>query len=48
MASLSKSMTASGLMLLVAEGKVKLTDSLESVLGFKAINPNFPNIPITI
>jgi D-alanyl-D-alanine carboxypeptidase len=25
-----------------------MTDSIESLLGFKAINPNFPDIPITV
>ena len=48
MASLSKSIAAAGLMLLVSEGKVKFTDNIATILGFPAINPNFPNIPITV
>lgn len=48
MASLSKSITASGLMLLVEQGKLQLTDNIADLLGFKAVNPNFPTIPITV
>jgi hypothetical protein len=25
-----------------------LTDTLENIFGFKAVNPNYPNIPITV
>ena len=47
-ASLSKSMAAVGLMLLVEQGKLKLTDSISSVAGFDIINPNFPTKQITV
>lgn len=48
MASLSKSVTTCGLMLLVEQGKVKLTDSVATVLGLNVVNPAFPTTPITI
>lgn len=48
MASLSKSITAAGLMLLYEKGKFQFTDDISKHLGFKAVNPNFPDVPITI
>ena len=48
MASLSKSMTAAGLMLLIKEKKVNLTDNLSQIFGFECVNPFFPDTPITI
>lgn len=48
MASLSKSMTASGLLLLVEQGRLRLTDDIAGLLGFAAVNPNFPSAPITV
>lgn len=48
MASLSKSITAAGLMLLYEQNLFKFTDDISRHLGFKAINPNFPNETITI
>lgn len=48
MASLSKSITAAGLMLLYEKGLFNMTDDISKHLGFPAINPNFPDIPITI
>lgn len=48
MASLSKSVTSCGLMLLVEQGKVKLSDSVSTILALNIVNPAFPTIPITI
>lgn len=48
MASLSKSMSVSGLMLLVEQGKVKLSDNINSLLGFDVVNPDFPSKPVTL
>jgi len=47
-ASLSKSVAAAAVMILVEEGKVKLNQSLSSILGFEVKNPNFPNVDITV
>lgn len=48
MASLSKSITAAGLMLLYEKGLFNMTDDISKHLGFQAVNPNFPTVPITI
>lgn len=48
MASLSKSITAAGLILLVKEQKVKLTDTLTKIFGFPVENPFFPGQPLTV
>jgi CubicO group peptidase (beta-lactamase class C family) len=48
MASLSKSMTSAGIMLLVEQGKLKLTDKVSAILGFQLTNPDFPSDQITL
>lgn len=48
MASLSKSITAAGLMLLIKEQKVKFTDTLSKIFGFPIENPFFPGKPLTV
>jgi CubicO group peptidase (beta-lactamase class C family) len=47
-ASLSKSISSCGIMLLVEQGKLKLTDNINSLLGFDIVNPNFPTRQITL
>ena len=47
-ASLSKSMSSCGLLLLVEQNKLKLSDSINSLLGFDVVNPNFPTKSITV
>lgn len=47
-ASASKIMTAIAVMQLVEAGQVKLDDPINQYLPFEVINPNFPDIPITI
>lgn len=47
-ASLSKSVAAAAVMLMVEEGKVKLNQTLTSILGFPVKNPNFPDVDITV
>lgn len=48
LASISKSVTATALMLLYDEGKVDLDADVSSYLGFPLRNPRFPEIPITL
>ncbi len=47
-ASISKAITATGLMLLVDQGAVSLNADISDYLGFEARNPLFPNTPITV
>jgi CubicO group peptidase (beta-lactamase class C family) len=47
-ASISKAITATGLMLLVDQGTVSLDADISDYLGFQARNPLFPNTPITV
>lgn len=47
-ASCSKSFSAVGIMQLVEQGKLKLTDTITSILGFEVKNPHFPDVPITV
>jgi CubicO group peptidase (beta-lactamase class C family) len=47
MASISKTLTATGLMQLYEKGKFALDDSIDKFLPFKVRNPNHPEIPIT-
>ncbi len=46
-ASITKWVTAIGLMTLYDEGKLDLDQDVSSYLGFKVRNPAYPNIPIT-
>lgn len=47
-ASCSKSFSAVAIMQLVEQGKLKLTDSVSSILGFEVKNPHYPDVPITV
>ncbi len=47
-ASISKSFTATGIMQLVEQGKLKLEDDISDLVGFEVRNPEFPEIPITV
>ena len=47
-ASISKSFTATGLMQLVEQGRVALTDDVSDLLGFRVRNPKFPDTVITL
>lgn len=47
-ASVSKAITATGLMILVDEGAINLNDDISQYLGFTARNPQYPNVPITV
>lgn len=47
-ASISKAITATGLMLLVDQGHVDLSADISTYLGFEARNPAYPNMPITV
>jgi len=46
-ASVSKTVTATALMLLWQEGAFKLDDPIAPHLDFKVADPNFPDVPIT-
>ena len=46
-ASITKWVTAIGLMTLYDQGKLDLDKDISSYLGFKVRNPAFPNVPIT-
>lgn len=46
-ASVSKSVTALGLMKLFDQGLFGLDDSISTYLGYNVVNPNFPTVPIT-
>lgn len=46
-ASVSKSVTALGMMKLVNDGLIELDDDISEALGYTVQNPNFPGIPIT-
>ncbi len=46
-ASITKWVTAIGLMALYDQGKLDLDKDISSYLGFKVRNPAFPNVPIT-
>ena len=47
-ASISKSFTATGIMQMVEQGKIKLEGDVSDYVGFPVRNPKYPNIPITI
>lgn len=47
-ASISKAITATGLMLLIDQGAVSLTEDISTYLGFEARNPLYPDTPITV
>lgn len=47
-ASVSKAITATGLMVLVDEGALSLDDDISDYLGFTARNPQYPSVPITV
>lgn len=47
-ASVSKMITAIGVMQLVEQGKLDLQGDVQDYLGFDLRNPNFPDTPITI
>ncbi|MDG1261070.1 MAG: serine hydrolase [Flavobacteriales bacterium] len=47
-ASISKSITATGMMLLKSQLDFSFDDDISEHLGFLVRNPNFPNTPITI
>lgn len=46
-ASISKAVTATALMMLYDEGLFDLNDNINEYLDFEVINPNYPNIDIT-
>ncbi len=48
MASISKLVTALGVMKLVEDGKLKLDTDISEYLGYSVRNPNFPDAPITL
>ena len=35
-------------MQLVEQGKLNLNDTLTKILGYEVVNPNYPNIDITV
>ncbi|MBP3944485.1 beta-lactamase family protein [Sphingobacteriaceae bacterium WQ 2009] len=47
-ASISKSFTATALMQLVEQGKIKLSDDFGDLVGFPIRNPKFPSTKITL
>ncbi len=47
-ASISKTFTGVSIMKAVEQGKVSLDEDINSYLPFKVINPNFPNVKITL
>lgn len=47
-ASITKMVSAVGLMKLVEQGKVSLDDDIGSILGYRVRNPKYPDCPITI
>jgi len=47
-ASISKSFSATGIMQLVAAGKLSLSDDFSNLIGFKVRNPKYPNTVITL
>jgi CubicO group peptidase (beta-lactamase class C family) len=46
-ASISKTITSTALMILYDKGKFKLDDDIGTFLGYKVRNPKFPDVPIT-
>lgn len=46
-ASISKTVTATALMMLYEQGKFDLEDDIDQYLPFEVRNPNFPDVPIT-
>lgn len=47
-ASISKSFTSTGIMQLVQEKRMKLSDDVSKLVGFKVRNPNYPDKVITV
>ena len=47
-ASCSKSFSAVAIMQLIEQGKLKLNQTVSSILGFEVKNPHFPDVPITV
>ncbi|RZK59604.1 MAG: class A beta-lactamase-related serine hydrolase, partial [Pedobacter sp.] len=47
-ASISKSFSATAIMQLVEQGKIKLTDDFSDLVGFKVRNPKYPETIITL
>lgn len=48
LASLSKSFTGASMMQMVEQGKVKLSDDVSKIVGFKVRNPRYPKNKITV
>jgi CubicO group peptidase (beta-lactamase class C family) len=48
MASLSKSITTAALFLLIEQGKLQLTDSVNKLIGFNITNPYYNNTILTV
>ena len=47
-ASITKLVTALGVMRLVEEGKLDLDEDVGKYLGYRVRNPHFPDVPITL
>lgn len=47
-ASISKTITAIAIMQLVEQNLLGLDDNIGDVLGYEVLNPNYPNLPITV
>ncbi len=47
-ASISKSFTATAIMQLKEQGKLKLDQDVSELIGFRVRNPKYPEIPITV
>ncbi len=47
-ASISKTITAIAIMQLVEQNQLGLDDNISNILGYEVLNPNYPNIPITV
>ena len=47
-ASISKSFTATGIMQMVEQGKIKLEEDVSELVGYPIRNPKYPDTPITV
>ena len=47
-ASISKSLTATGLMQQVEKGVISLDDEINDLIDFTIRNPHYPDVPITL